>query len=478
MPEMRDYVKQTFLQHLYAIDTERQKRYKTYREYYDGDHATQLTKRQRRTLEVKGDERFRDNYCPLVVDAMSERLHVTGFTVGESSREVDDVNDSAVQLWDWWQANRMDARSGDAHLAAVRDGDAFVLVSWDEERQMPKYNVELAYDGSDGVKIHYSDEDRGVVLFASKRWVVSNIDDPDTGNKRRLNLYYPDEIQKFVSNDKVSTGNWEKYTDEDDPRWPIPWTETGLESGEPLGVPMIHFKYKGGGHSFGKSRLRDVISLQNDLNRCALDISTASEYEGFGLLYAIGDKWGAINVNPGTVLKSERPANEVDIGRVPAGDLSALLAHKDSLIYDIARVSNTPLSNFQLSGQLAAEGTLKQQESGLVADVITTQLSFGNSWEDVQAMARKLFNVFGTGGMNEDDLISTEWSPAAVRDETELINRLAIMAEKLHIPDVVLWDMAGLDAEQIEMAQNSDQYQATQSLRGSAMMLNEENRES
>ena len=111
-----------------------------------------------------------------------------------------------------------------------------------------------------------------------------------------------------------------------------------------------------------------------------------------------------------------------------------------------------------------------------MADVITTQLSFGNSWEDVQAMARKLFNVFGTGGMNEDDLISTEWSPAAVRDETELINRLAIMAEKLHIPDVVLWDMAGLDAEQIEMAQNSDQYQATQSLRGSAMLLNEDNR--
>lgn len=475
MPEMRDYVKQTFLQHLFEIDTERQERYKTYREYYDGEHATQLTKRQRRTLERKGNERFRDNYCPLVVDAMAERLHVTGFTVGESSALLGEPNPQSLLMWDWWQANRMDAWSGNVHLSAVRDGDAFVLVSWDEEKQMPVFDMELAYDGSDGVKIHYSDEKRGVIRFASKRWVISDPED-DAGNKRRLNLYYPERIEKYVSNDKTNTGNWEKYTTEDDPRWPIPWTVTGLESGEPLGVSMIHFKYKSGGFNFGKSRLRDVISLQNDLNRCALDISSASDYEGFGLLYAIGDKWGAISMNPGSIIKSERPANEVDIGRVPAGDLTALLAHKDSLIYDIARVSNTPLSNFQLSGQLAAEGTLKQQESGLVADVTTTQLSFGNSWEDVMSMGRRLWNVFGTGGMNEDDIISTEWTPAAVRDETELMNRLAIMAEKLHIPDVILWGMAGLTAEQIAMAQNSDQYQATQSLRGSAMMLNEENR--
>src|SRR4030067_217864 len=58
-----------------------------YREYYDGKHETMLTERQRKYLQIKTGQEFNDNYCPIVVDALAERLVVTGFTVSGESEE-------------------------------------------------------------------------------------------------------------------------------------------------------------------------------------------------------------------------------------------------------------------------------------------------------------------------------------------------------------------------------------------------------
>jgi hypothetical protein len=91
-------------------------------------------------------------------------------------------------------------------------------------------------------------------------------------------------------------------------------------------------------------------------------------------------------------------------------------------------------------------------------------------------MAIKLANTFGAGGISEEQVIRCEWAPAEVRDETDLINRLAMMSEKLHVPDSVLWRMAGLTDEQIEQAETDPQYQAMRAMQGSALMLDEENR--
>lgn len=459
MPD--DLVRQSFLQHLYGIDLERQQRYRAYREYYDGEHSTQLTNRQRAYLQLKYGEDFRDNYCPVVVDALAERLELTGFDAGGQE----------TVFWDWWKANRMDARQRWAHQAAIRDGDAFVMVEYDAEAGRPRFEVELAYDGSDGVKVHYSDERRGVVSFASKRWVISNPDE-GAGKLRRINLYYPDRIEKYVSNSEEFEGDWRPYEDDDDGGWPVWNTTTRTEAGEPLGIPVIHFKYKSGGYDFGRSRMADAIPLQNALNKALIDIIGAADAEGFGLLYLFGDQWGDVTLGPGAVVKSEREASTVAAGRIPGGDLSNLLAHKNDLIMDIARISNTPLSRFQLTGHIASGATLKQQESGLVADAEAAQIEFGNAWEDVLTMGRKLHNAFGEGEqLTEDQLIESQWAPAATLDEDALVQRLATLSEKLNIPDVFLWRRWGMSAEEIEEAQADPQYQALRAGRLAMMDL-------
>ena len=127
MPDLKSDVKTSFLTWLVNAEAEREEGYRVYREYYDGDHDTQLTERMRRYLQVKTNVDFRSNYCPIVVDALAERLVVTGFECAEQ----DDV------LWDWWTTGRMDGTQGVVHLAAVRDGDAYVLVEWDAEAGSP-----------------------------------------------------------------------------------------------------------------------------------------------------------------------------------------------------------------------------------------------------------------------------------------------------------------------------------------------------
>ena len=470
MPDnVAQLVKQSFLRHLYDVDKQRAEQYKLYREYYDGDHPTRLTRKIRRNLELKAGETFRDNFCAIVVDALANRLSVTGFDTGNDAQ--------GETFMEWWELNRMDAEQGNIHTSAVRDGDVYALVEWDYERNIPRISMELAFDGSDGVKMHYSDERRGKVALASKRWVITEPSD-GAGSVRRINLYYPDRIEKYVSDDVTGTSDWQQYTDDDDNRWPIPWTRTGNEGGEPLGVSMLHFAYKSGGYNFGKSRMNDAIPLQNALNMAMIDLITTAVYEAFGILYMIGDEWGSISMTPGVILKSERPASEVSIGRIAAGDLKQLIELKNDTIMDIARVTSTPLSYFQMSGHIASEGTLKQQESGLVADAETTQVNFGNAWEDVMKMGRVLNNTFGSGPkLNEEQTISTQWKPAMVRDETELVNRLAVMGDKLHVSDEVLWARAGLTEDEIAMIQGSAQYQSYRGMQDMAMLLNEDNRE-
>ena len=108
-------------------------------------------------------------------------------------------------------------------------------------------------------------------------------------------------------------------------------------------------------------------------------------------------------------------------GSAPA-DLSGLIALKDSIALDIARLTRTPLSNFQITGQVAAEGTLKEQRAGLTAKARDRQTSFGASWVQAMTMARKLYNLYGAGGMDESKRITVEWEDDEKPDIVELAN--------------------------------------------------------
>ncbi len=415
------------------------------RKYDDGVHNTKLTDRQSKFLQVGTDADFTVNYCPMVVNAKADRLKVTGFDTDDPQQDT---------LWKWWRHNRMDRTQGIVHRAAIRDGDAYVLVEWDKEANMPRFYYEPAYTG-DGVMVYYSEERREDIEYASKQWRIKY--GPHVGKMRRLNLYFPDRIEKYVSHDEVALGGWQPFLDDTTIEMPGKlgvagvnwWTDTGAEGGTPLGIPIVHFKNDDNGDGYGTSSLKKVMPVQDAVNKAMIDLLGAMDVAGFGLLVGYGADWGGTKVAPGAIAHVNIPPNLAKLERLAAENPQGLLSVYNALVMEIGRISGTPLSYFQQSGQVAAEGTMKQQEIALITQVEKSQTDLGNSWEDCLKLARRLHNAFGEGdALDTDAIIDTVWQEAETRNDKAQAEVLEIRVDKLGVSEEQAQIEIGYDATQ------------------------------
>lgn len=443
-------IRESVMRHLENAEQANQKNYTLYRDYYDGLHQTMLTARIKAFLNLNNDIEFNVNYCPIVVDALAERLKVTGF----------DAGDQGEVMWQWWRDSRMDAQQGVVHTGAIRDGDFFEMVEWDNEEGRPCFSFETACADGMGVKVHYSTEKRNKIEYASKRWFA------DIDRKvRRLNLYFEDHIEKYVSDGSGFEGNWRPYIEDGGYQAegvivPKPiiapgmmgdcgltwWTMNGAQGGEPLGVPVVHFKNKDQGYDRGQSELANVIPLQNALNKSLIDLIGAADVSGFPMLVGTGADWTGVKAGPGQLLNSKSPEAKLD--RLGAADLKPMIEVKDSFAMEIARVSRTPISYFQSTSQLPAEGSEMQREVGLIAKGEKCNTDFGNAWEDMMKIARRLNNAFGGTKMDEKQRIEAQWAPLQKRNELEHLQSLTLK-KQLGVTDEMIWAEMGYDAEQI-----------------------------
>lgn len=398
-----------FAEFVRMTDKEQQELYTEYREYYDGDHSSLLTDRMRDFLQVKSDRiEFHLNYLPVPVDVLAERLNVAGFSViGENSEE---ANGATLQggkngvLWQWWQACRMDATQGDNHTAAIRDGDSYIIVEWDNESGRPSISHELAYDGTYGCHVLYREDKAREIRYAIKEWRVES--GSNSGHLRRRNIYTPDAIYKY----QIGRGGWEPYIETDKSGnqlpWPLVWVD---KAGNPLGVPVFHFAYNPGGNFFGKSELKDLIPAQNALNKSVIDELASADVAGFNWPTLSGDRVpDDLIITPGHVLWAENP--EATWGHIPATDLGNLSSLVEKYVQRMAQISRIPMSYFQVTGAIASADTQKADDTGLVSKAEKTAVYFGNGWEDVMTMCRKLHNTFGNGPELSEGIIQTEWA--------------------------------------------------------------------
>jgi len=155
------------------------------------------------------------------------------------------------------------------------------------------------------------------------------------------------------------------------------------ETAEPRGIPVFHFL-----NSDKQSELWDAIPIQDAINKTAIDILGAADSAGFPILVVRGaeattdgkapasDGSNYLKFHPGMIFSGIDPAGGVD--RIPPADLAPMLNTLDSLIFKLAQVTGTPMTRFMTSKQVAAEGTLKQQEEPLIAKIRGKQVTFGN----------------------------------------------------------------------------------------------------
>ena len=413
--------------------------------------------------------RFVVNVCATVIDAVVERLKVTGFDVSDDIETGEEDIDQT--LWSWWTANRMDAVQTEAHRQAVRDGESFIITAWNAKQARPDFVLHQRFIdktlGGDGFGcwIEYENNDPfGNPARAFKQWT----EDSDAGARVRRTIYYPDRIEKYALD-----GDWQQVQDEGDTGWPIPWVDG---QGQPIGIPVAHLR-----NPSLRSELHDIIPLQDALNKAWLDIMAASDSTAFRMLVVLGfvpttdgkepadDGSNLLQIAPGQMLSTRKKPGEVSVDSIEPASLDPLLQVEERIIYRVAQISDTPLNRFQFSRQVAAEGTLQQMEGPLIAKIQERQVLMGNAWEDMMHQAIRQAAMFG-GYQFGDVPINTVWSPAAVRDEKKEIE-VATAKKLLGVPTEQIWSELGYDAQQIAQMQESPEVQARTANQNMAVAL-------
>lgn len=405
----------------------------TYREFYEGEQGTLITDRLAEFLSVPTDQEFTVNFCQLIVDSLVERLEVTGFTTGD--------DDTDALLWEWWQQNRMDAMQRLTHTYAARDGWACIIVDWNNDAKRPGFHVHEAWDGNDGVKLHWAGKPGlSTLLFASKRWREEFDDDGKLKIRVRRTLYYPDRVEKYVTGTgPTAEAGWVQYSDEDAGKWPLPWVDS---DGKPLGVAVIPFLNR----ATGVSELQQVLPPQVAVNKTVVDIIAAADVSGFPIYTKTGGKTLATaEVFPGALWQDTNA--DTKFGQLPAADLTPVIAALDKFVNLLAIITRRPLSMF--TGDNVSGESLKQREAGIVAQAKAATIIFGNAWEDCLYLGVRLAQTFGLGIDIPDAVnVSTQWADVETRNEEA--HRQAVREDFRAgiIDQEQSWDELGYDSDQ------------------------------
>lgn len=138
-------------------------------------------------------------------------------------------------------------------------------------------------------------------------------------------------------------------------------------------------------------------------------------------------------------------------------DLRPLIDSIQSLIGWLAIVTSTPESRLSFTRQIAAEGTLQEQNEGLFAKVRKRRMMFDKAWGNCFELARRLERKYGE--MVDDDAFVMRWEPVQARDTSDEREEWQVK-RALGVPLETIWAEMGYDPEQIAAMKTSEEYRA------------------
>ena len=450
-------------------------RYERPERYYNGEHDLKFaTEKFENTFGTLFRE-FALNLCPVVCDAVRDKLRITGFSVdsifaagrdgerkgsafpaspqnvpGGSASKSGGIAANPFGNGDGkaepfrspggkaaeiarsiWNRNRMATRAGEIHKEVLKTGDAYLIVWPDDLGRACLYPNRAA-----NISVTYDEDSLGRIAYAAKAW-------PTADKRVRLNLLYPDRIERYISKEKSEGALPEaKEFERVGPQatsLPVEHKQAGSLRSDavipnPYGiVPVFHFANNADLGTYGRSELEAAIPVQDGLNKSVLDMLVAMEYSAFRQRWVAG-----IEVDYDAEGKAISPfKNGVDnlwvagkdarFGDFEAAQLDQFLRVKDSFRVDIASVTGTPLHYFlQQVGEFASGESLKQSGTRFLAKVRDRQESFGQVWADAMSFALRIEGNPGTQ-------LLTNWEDPSPMTERERLENL-LLKRQLGLP--------------------------------------------
>jgi hypothetical protein len=424
-----------------------------YQEFYDA-YETDLAFAQKKFSEAFGPMfyNFRDNFCSLVVDSLSERLTVQGFRFGDDDPEdtgkEPSKGDADGDADDIWKRNFMDAESISVHTDAFVNGEAFLSV-WGDKDGNPIILPESAQE----VYCQYRPGSRREVVAAIKKYL-------DDWGTQHVTLWLPDQVHMF---DRPNANvKWNAPTSVNNPLGVVPIipmrNRIRLRRGEPY------------------SEIHNIIPIQQAITKLMADAITASEFAAFPQRVITGielpeDENGQVAspiqaaIDRMLMFEDEN----VSFGAFPSADLNNWVSLISLLVQHLSAITRIPPHYFLVGGSNFPSGeSLQSAEAGLVRKVSERAIYFGSAWEQAMRLA---FAVKGDTARAEAFDCSVIWGDFATRSESLLVDGLVKQAQGLGVPQRILWEKAGYSPDEIERFPALQQAQQDQEIAKQKAML-------
>lgn len=396
--------------------------------------------RLRRALERTGVT-FRFNLAKTPVDVMADRLEINAISIPD-----DDEADALLK--EIWTYNQMQLNATDLHRRAGEFGDAYLMVwpasipegedgpgdeSVDED---PGYTlVDMFYNSPKTMRLVYDTENPRYKRFAIKKWTVPAQLGVKSKPPTRINLYYPDRIEKYITVTNAK-GNrrrdWMRYSDPDDEGWPV---------ANPYGeIPVFHYRT---GTPYGDPEHRAAYGPQDCINKLIITHAATIDYHGFPQRYLLSEAGNrsdeladfdtsddinrfedtghdsTLRSGPGEVwwLNGVKQA-----GQFNPPDPAVFMTPLDTYIRMMAQVTTTPVHYFdpQTYTRLPPSGeSIRAAEVPLLKKVQRRQISYGSTHVDAMRFALKIATWDGEQAAIVGSNVVIRWTPGATIDDLQ-----------------------------------------------------------
>lgn len=401
--------------------------YHTAHEYYRGDVRERFSSPIARRLMQTAAYRNRFNFAKRPVDAVADRLEIAGITT------TDQGSDEIVQRV--WEDNALDLEAPSIMRRACEYGDAYVIVwpaegddqALDSESSTPdgRTLVNVYYNSPLTTRIVYDAENPRIKSYAIKRWIETIDGKP----RHRVDLFYPDRIEKYISREQ-SEGNrpkdYEQYVDAEGDEWPYE---------NPFGeIPVFHFRTD---RPYGKPLHEGFYGPQDAINKLIASHLDSVDYQGFPQRYALAaadaNSADAANEDDFTDFETDQqssPAPDQEsqfvsdpgslwfmrgvnqVGQFDVADPVVFTGPMVTYLKFGAELTNTPLHRVDPTGDHPSGESLRTAEAPFIKSVRYMQLSFGATWRELVTFALRLAGV-------DNVSVAIQWAPAQTMEDKD-----------------------------------------------------------
>ncbi|MGO4251231.1 phage portal protein [Paenarthrobacter sp. TAF1] len=390
-------------------DLRREGRLGLVKRYLEGDHDMPYMPRGAKKEYEHLAKRSITNWTPLLSDTFAKGLFVDGYRPANSGEN--------VTGWQWWQANRLDARQSITHRGALDYGTSYnlVLPGTLQTRRVPLI--------------------KPLSPLRSAAWYQDEDDEfPEVGINRKGTTI--DGTRLIELYDKESVYTFAKPKDSDK------WRLSRVDDHNLGYTPLVRFRDRLDGEARGI--ILPLKTLQDRVNEVVFSTLIALQYASFRQRWASGlaipedEDGNAVEPFQAAIDRLWIADSEgAKFGDFAQTELTGHMSAYDNTVRTLAAVAQ--ISPNILTGDLVnlSADALAQMEASTQRKISEYETLFGESWESTFRLASL---AAGDAQGAIDTSSQVRWRDTEARSLAQTVDALGKMAQMLSVPVEALWE--------------------------------------